>query len=233
MKEHPLTVGNNALIPGIIFGEITLAARPIIPQPPETYNSPVLGIASWGDEKGKFGVELSDAAHASKFYKCPFRAVGDRLWVKEAWGMDPNDFGYLRKDWPQFVIRREDWYSHPGNYNHWYPKFNWGWHPATTMPRWAARIFLEITGIDVIRIQTITNDAAIQCGIHKIYVRPSNVKYQVPGLTGTFADGTQGVREYWNPIDAFHELWDRDNRANYWQKNPWAWLISFKLLEVK
>ena len=94
------------------------------------------------------------------------------------------------------------------------------------MPKYAARIFLEITSIRIERVQDITAEDALAEGI----------KYELnKGIGGeTCYDDAVGERigEYrWlNPVPPFHLLWDSINkkRGYGWDMNPWNWVIEFK-----
>jgi hypothetical protein len=76
------------------------------------------------------------------------------------------------------------------------------------MPRWASRLTLEITAVRVERLKDITIEDA-----------------QAEGVTPL---GVEGDGRRWRA--SFRELWDSLNakRGYGWDKNPWAWVISFK-----
>jgi len=83
------------------------------------------------------------------------------------------------------------------------------WSSSRFMPKWAARIWLEITGIRIERVQDI--DAG---DITK---------------EGLIASSTMDLNAVW--ID----LWDSINakRGYGWHVNPWVWAISFRRLRGK
>jgi len=78
------------------------------------------------------------------------------------------------------------------------------WRPAIFMPRQASRILLEITELWVERVQDITADCAIAEGM------PEDT-----------------------PVMSFAALWNFINakRSYSWERNPWVWVIGFKLIE--
>ena len=75
--------------------------------------------------------------------RCPYGAVGDRLWVRETWGLH---YG---------VVYRATDTARPSG----------GWKPSIHMPRKFSRILLEITDVRVERLQKITHEDAVAEGI--------------------------------------------------------------------
>nr|WP_284076365.1 hypothetical protein [Herbaspirillum aquaticum] len=74
---------------------------------------------------------------------CPYGRPGDRLWVRETWGYNPDHPGM-----PWHACYRAD----PGmEYD------GIKWKPSIHMPRAACRIKLEITGVRVERLQDISD----------------------------------------------------------------------------
>jgi hypothetical protein len=96
------------------------------------------------------------------------------------------------------------------------------WRSGRFMPKWAARIRLEITGIRVERLQDITEEDAKAEGIE---------------FADTALDGRL-YRDYSckklsftsSPIESYQSLWDSINtkRGFGWTTNPWVWVIEFK-----
>lgn len=151
---------------------------------------------------------------------CPYGAPGDRLWVRETWA--PFVRGDGGDGWVELLTYRADdaevpipagkseWWRHQtkdGDYR---------WRPSIHMPRWAARITLEVTEVSVERLQEITREDAIAEGC--------------PGW-GQFDHHTLEYDcEY--PEEEFRSLWDSINAARGygWDANPWVWRIAFRRL---
>jgi len=135
--------------------------------------------------------------------RCPYGRVGDRLWVKETFKVHQRspDVVWYRADFQPF-----------GRLSQEQAKSQW-WRPARFMPRWASRITLEITGIRVERLQEITSE---DCKLEGI----------PPHQMGNV------IQEGYPVQKAFANLWDSINakRGYSWEKNPWVWVIEFKLL---
>jgi hypothetical protein len=82
--------------------------------------------------------------------------------------------------------------------------FKFKWKPSIHMPRYASRITLEITDVRVELLKAISNDDARAEGI---------------------------------PIDSeavvwsYRQIWEAINGEGSWDKNPWVWAISFKMVK--
>ncbi len=150
---------------------------------------------------------------------CPYGCVGDRLWVRETWGVGsrPTPYGDVegieyRAD-ADGLGEHEDLPLHQalvpegvclGDYAT-------GWKPSIHMPRWASRITLEITGVRVERLQSISTMDAMAEGVE---ARP---------VAGGAMSYTHGFRVLWDEINA--------KRAP-WSSNPWVWVVAFKRIDA-
>lgn len=165
--------------------------------------------------------------------KCPYGNVGDRLWVRESykrWVIDGTDT--IEDGWWSVRYRSDNniqkhcatWdccatYDSPSEAG--CSKETDGWKPSIHMPRWASRILLEITGIRVERLQHISEDDAIAEGIL---------------FNGEYELWWDYQREQWicvDPIDSYKSLICKINGPETWEKNPWVWVVEFKVIEVK
>lgn len=147
------------------------------------------------------------------FTPCPYGGIGDRLWVRENYGICWEGGGFIdpvinyRADSKQKPIMMknglmEKWrefYGRPRK-NPWDPH---KWYPSIFMPRFASRIILEITNIRVERLQDISDSDARDEGVE--------------------------LGDHWIYTQAFEELWDTLNAKTYpWSSNPWVWVVDFK-----
>ncbi|HBT3052864.1 TPA: hypothetical protein MBE97_000821 [Klebsiella aerogenes] len=182
-----------------------------------------------------------DAEHACDFWHpCPFGAVGDRIWVRETWGVVSHAFSDdgLMIDWvpdrPTTAIHEMPFgngyysgyaiYAADGD-------FTWGdddgyedgrscWKPSIHMPRAASRILLEITNVRVERLNAISEEDARAEGI--IDGGCLNCGEPEPcGCANPEPDAT----------DAFAYLWQSVYGQESWNANPWVWVISFERIE--
>lgn len=159
----------------------------------------------WWDEYNRQG---------NSWIKCPYGTVGDRLYVKEAhaiMSIEGSTVGVAYKnrlpkgktladtDGGLDLIKVDD------------ETLRWAilkadsdrWRSPLFMPKWAARLWLEITAVRVERIQQISYDD----------------------------QGAEGVRlgpECNDRLSGFIELWDSVNGVGAWKRNDWVWVLSYR-----
>ncbi len=162
-----------------------------------------------------------DEARVVQF--CPYGQPGDRLWVRETWGHDGPDLETVRR-------RLEDAIPFDNTYGPFYRATEAApdtirWRPSIHMPKWAARIWLEVTGVRVERLQDISEDDAIAEGVRRHQSWGGAISYRVDGLD------LKGYQTF-KASDAFCALWDSLNakRGYGWKVNPWVWVIKFRRL---
>ncbi|HED3851544.1 TPA: hypothetical protein R4217_000364 [Enterobacter soli] len=153
-------------------------------------------------KKDVFGV-----ADENEGYTCQFGSVGDRIWVRETFCAVPDH------DEPAGCSALL--YVADGNGP--YGK----WTPSILMPRWASRITLEIAGVRVERLQSISDeDVDAECFAGDF---PTSV---LPALF-------PGVPDDWAHLsmqECYGVLWKSIYGEESWQANPWVWVIEFKVV---
>lgn len=162
-------------------------------------------------KKDVFGV-----ADENEGYACPFGAVGDRIWVREAF-QGPLVSEELLEEYRAYPEKFENpeycEYAADGGPRPEYcdldDNLRHGWRPSIHMPRWASRITLEITGVRVERLRDLSEDDAKSEGI-----TPSS----------------GGVLPGWEYRINFRDLWMSIYGADNWEANPWVWVIEFKVV---
>ncbi|HBO8375261.1 TPA: hypothetical protein L5B58_006782, partial [Pseudomonas aeruginosa] len=137
---------------------------------------------------------------------CPYGEPGDRLWVRETWGLQVRSYGGGAGEFIVYRATNPDAIYCKSSEGREYPV---KWKPSIHMRRHSSRILLEITAVRVERLQDISNDQAIAEGID---THPM----------GFYGNGciTAG--------GAFLELWESINGDGRWADNPWVWVIEFK-----
>lgn len=146
---------------------------------------------------------------AHKVGLCPYGQPGDRLWVRETWGMRPVAAGHIDKPSKKFVIYRADGFTSA------IPE---RWRPSIHMPRWASRITLEIVSVRVERLNEISEQDAMAEGI----IGPHH-------LSSEWSCGDS--KWFSSTVKAFSNLWESINGADSWAVNPWVWVVEFKRVQ--
>lgn len=146
-------------------------------------------------------------------------AVGDRLWVREAWrcngwATDVATIFYAASEGDGYTAMCEQ-----------YPvadkrplRVTAGWRPSIHMPRWASRLSLTVTEVRVERLQDISEaDADAEC---------FGGNYPDEVLPEVFP----GDREQYGHLSmaqCYGRLWDHINGAGAWEANPWVVAYTF------
>ena len=156
-------------------------------------------------------------------------AVGDRLWVREcvaAGACAPSK----PSEWAPSFWRREQggpsnrsglWYRADGLVPEKQITWRGQWKPNIFMPRWASRLTLKVTGVQIERIRDISDDDALAEGVELAIAPTAGRDIDIDG-------------DYWpgGPKNMFRELWQRINGKRdgcSWGDNPWVAAYTFTL----
>ena len=204
MAEHPIIFTGDRPR-GIIEGRITQTRRIIKPQPISTEMCPAFIMI---DVQSPSGFSWHSDMYGTNHIKCTYGKVGDMLWVRETWqaGIEWDD--EKPSDIDPLCGGNDINYIADGKN----PTEGWGKvRPSIFMPRWAARIFLEITGMRDERVQDIDAVEAEAEGIR----RPKRL---CPDRHDEYI------------LERFQRLWDsiNANRGYAWPQNPVVKVIEFK-----
>lgn len=198
--------------------EKTQTRRLMKPQPTEEF----IHLHSWQNETALF----TNMTHAEAIrnrvvrswfpVRCPY-AVGDHLWVKEALcafrkndGKVVADYAATHTPVPYVAGAREGWYG----------QAVWQWQrnmlPSMFMPKWAARIWREVTAVRAERVQDISEADAWAEGV-----------YEYAATMG------YGIKDSDNGRLLYQLAWDSINakRGHGWGANDWVWVYDLKPLE--
>jgi hypothetical protein len=193
MAERPILF-SAPMVRAILEGRKSQTRRIVRPQPPTDHQFlQDLSLENecefeWTDRD----TDTEDLSHWPSYEKAlrPKWQPGDLLWVRETWGLQQGEgepFAVYRADWPE---------TRPG-----------GWRPSIFMPKWACRIWLDVTGVRVERLIDISHEDA-----------------RAEGCEDTADSSVRGN---------YAKLWTSINGAGSWDANPWVWVIDFKLAERK
>lgn len=219
MRERPILF-SAPMVRAILAGTKTQTRRPLSYQPtsaPEVYRAhkdraltrPVIA-ATW----------IKDGE--SHCCPCPFGVPGDRLWVREAFMHEPADYCWEASTSipirPAHTVYRADCIDDAKGA---------GWKPSIHMPRSLSRITLEVTGVRVERLHSITEADAIAEGVERVVMGEGWRRYEDPKWEAVDNMQCNSAR------DSYRSLWDHINGPSSWDSNPWVWVVSFRRLDAQ
>lgn len=213
MKERPILF-STPMVQAILAGNKTQTRRIVKPQP--IVCDDARGGHYWPSNAVQSMVHVEkelqdyDGIWRGLIDDCnPFGGVGDRLWVRETFRLYDSDecphadfpCGCPRNDTPLYKA------SHDCSDGE-------KWKPSIHMPRKAARLFLEIINIRIERLNDITSEDAKAEGFD-YSTHPSAIEmgYAIGAKTN------------------FRVTWEQIYGQNEWNKNPWVWVVEFKVIQ--
>lgn len=232
MKERGILF-NAEMVRAILDGRKTQTRRIMKPQPKTNEN----GDIWWPSNICQSMINIKEMMQDNEGVwagiagiACPYGGAGDRLWVRETFALLGNEDGVC-VGWNDNILKAgeeqaariykasceqkdgdyglwsipddADWKPHTDNH-----KYDGTWTPSIHMPRWASRITLEITDVQVERLQEASDDD------FKAEGYPLGRE-----LTGGSTDAF-----CW-----FRHLWDSVSKPDCnFESNPWVWVIEFK-----
>lgn len=202
VKERPI-IFSGPMVRAILEGRKTQTRRVIKPQPLDSWM--LHHNTDWSEyyKRTRFGLKKHLwIAHPTENEEivCSKGVPGDRLWVKETFGIP--DAPYEKKT-KELVVYRADQFPALQEANKYF------WRNVRNMPRWASRILLSITNIRVERIQDISAADAKAEGVEAFLNRDATA-------------WRAGFQIGWDEINA--------KRGFAWSMNPWCWVLEFKKL---
>lgn len=139
--ELPIIL-NAEEVRAFLDGTKTQARLPIENPPPDTDPPTDWGWHEHGGLWYAYDADCPDEGHYDA-YSCPFGKPGDRLWVRETWGVNK---GY--DSMPAWMVHVAmggdvsgciDYRANPRDEG-----WTGEWRPSASMPRWASRITLGV-----------------------------------------------------------------------------------------
>lgn len=245
MKERPILF-STPMVKALLAGTKTQTRR-IVKLPAD---HPELYVDEGGTEVFgpgpylKFPATDTQVGHGR--LRCPYGYPGDRLWVRETWGLHAfgDETGWERDSvagcsaeeiLSQYTLtRRADWGPlQEGCF----------WRPAIHMPRWASRILLEITEVRVQRLHEITEEDARAEGVTmdcdgRWWL---GVEHPIKGTPKVYPTARQAFESLWESINGERRRIEEDietgemraviDTSARWSANPWVWSLTFKRVE--
>jgi len=229
--EHPI-IFSTEMVKAIFGGRKTMTRRVVKdPRRPSRERDAFLSGSAGKPSMADLQAEAELCKDIKPNFPCPYGQVGDLLWVRESWRVE----SFMEGEAMLFSFKdgqtMEELNTDNFNYEEWYERvaiqstedaekahskqnaegiYTWDisqspcrWRPSIFMPRWASRLTLEITEVRVERLQEITTQDVWD----------------------------EGCRTQNMTILPFIDLWDSLNakRGYGWDKNPWVWVIRFKV----
>ena len=204
---------NTGMVRAILDGEKTCTRRIIKKEIPGGYKP--LGFVLYPTNDKELGNLVFGGKGANVYYAKPPYKVGDVLYVRETWNINPSwefDKNYIN------LPSKESKYIYKATND-----FNGGWKPSIHMPKEAARIFLKVTSVRAERLKDITDEGCYQEGISGTSFYDEAEHIQIAGI---------GLNDSLERT-AFSLLWNSTVREEKysWEGNPWVWIIGFKRIE--
>lgn len=229
-KEIPILF-STPMVQAILAGRKTMTRRVVKPQP-DTEHKPSLVPRSLQNEND-WGKWYWDSPEGETILKpCPYGKPGDLLWVRES----------MYQVWEEGVFYSADntpW-DCPADFA--YRSGNCA-IPSIHIPKAAARIWLEVTGVRVERLHEINPHDACNEGVE--YWNIDGEAMEGGELQADFKNYTWTERKERNPnyedrnfptfanaVDSFRTLWQSINGPGSWEANPWVWVVSFRVLST-
>ncbi|MPW16948.1 hypothetical protein GCT13_08385 [Paraburkholderia sp. CNPSo 3157] len=228
MKERPLLF-SGPMVRALLDGSKTQTRRIVKPQPDfETARNALGGDTSsttvaYDGTMGGIGLKRGNAmGYVFPNIHCPYGKPGDRLWVRETWAqpttLDPGPTVY-RADYPACV---------PAGFENVPPAEAATWKPSIHMPRAMSRLTLEVTGVRVERLQSISDTDAAAEGVESLRNEGEFWKnYQTSTASCDYLTCLSAG-------ESFRTLWDGINAARgfAWDANPFVWVIHFRRIQT-
>lgn len=210
MKKQKPILFSTEMVRAILDGRKTQTRRIVKPQPLKN----LAGNYTFG-RYNEFACGDS-GGNISSIDLCPYGKVGDLLYVRESMYLDTNEIWRYKADDAALEI---------SIFNEEKTKAlsEWVWNkkgshcPSIHMPKAAARLWLEVTDVQVERLQDIRWGQAVKEGIYEASSNGYWWDYEEKTYSADF------------PIDSFRSLWQSINaeRAS-WEANPWVWAVTFE-----
>ncbi|RKG33755.1 hypothetical protein [Acinetobacter tianfuensis] len=206
MKERPILF-SAPMVSAILEGRKTQTRRVLKEQPPLT-NKEIMPLYTMEPEPKVTEVTMHEVMEnempfpsSVSRHKCPYGKIGDRLWVRETFRLFDSD----ECPHSDFPCGCPSWGTPLYRASH--DCLDGGkWTPSIHMPRWVSRILLEITNVHVEQLQDISESDCLKEGV-----------------------GSPILRDCKKP--KFMQLWESINGTGSWNKNPWVWVVEFKIIQ--
>jgi len=227
-------LANTQVAQNILAGRQTQDRRPIKPQPVKQHGKMFINQCDrddWAFESGINGSIKTPIDHSEIIPKFAKYQVGDILYVRETMVCERELPERLYFD-VLYSADRTHIETPVGSddQTEWFMQYKQWWSrgedkvviPSIHMPKWAARIFLKVTGVRVERVKDITQADAKSEGV--ISFTDQGRVWHRNYLTGK---DFYGYGEY---RDSFQSLWESIYPGS-WERNDFVFVYEFEKYE--
>lgn len=238
MRERPILF-SAPMVRALLDGSKTQTRRPVKPQPrliTSNDGAPIWRLdlrdgfinsrdeTTWPETMTRHSVDQNGNVYPAV---SPYGASGDHLWVREEhyrfghWEPVPSGrTKHGRQKWRFVEDTKEVRFDAPVEFRkgrHHKDASTPAWHKrlARFMPRRMSRLTLEVTGVRVERLHSISEADALAEGF-------------APGVEELLG----GALATLSSQDYFKNAWCELYGYASWEANPWVWVIGFRWVEV-
>ena len=223
IKERPILF-SAPMVRAILDGRKTVTRRAVKVQPEVRMVDMIGPMLTFKNKRG--GHWLYPNAKQQIIADCPYGTPGERLWVREAFGLQVRHYGGGTGEHIVYRATNPDAIYCKSAEGRDYPV---KWKPSIHMPRHSCRILLEITDVRVERLQDISEGQAVDEGLvwegmkdGQTYWNHTDHRYPPASHQQFSVSGTDA-------ISAFRNLWK--STGGDWEANPWVWVVEFKRVQ--
>lgn len=194
----------------------------------KTQTRRILKLPRWTEREGLETLEdlpyaVARASGCLAAVRSPYGLPGDGLWGRETWA-HRADLKTLDGGPHEYLFAADT----PGGRYHHDDGTVLKWRPSIFMPRAAARIWLEVTGVRVERLHELSAADAAAEGMES-YARDLDARSsaRIGNAWARFA-----LRHGWGKSapdyrGLYAALWEKLNPGT-WDANPWVWVVTFR-----
>jgi len=175
-----------------------------------------------GGQRVGFDVGGDPFEGPSEYVDCPYGKKGDLLWTKETFTIldyweESEAVQIMYEDGSTRVVKltQPEW----DKFIKWQDKY--ARKSSLFMFKSLSRIWQQVEKVKIERVQDINEDEATAEGLQAF----DDWSY-IPG------EAVMQPEEHHSAYSQFMRLWQSLNGPESWTKNPWVWVISFKILST-
>lgn len=243
MTDRPI-IFSGPMVRALLDGRKTQTRRVLKPQPPADVTSAgVIARSNEGqtDEWTWLSGDPKDCDTWETRGEFKTRYVpGDRLWVRETWGINHYDYGgrnFIPKQRPADLD--DEHLSYLATEADAEIRDEMPYRPSIHMPRWASRLTLHVTGVKVERLQDISEDDAIaegatrkpRCyGYGNLYDGWS-MDWKEPAADYALVSASMAFGSFINELHG-GPRWSSKPGPSLWDSNPWVVAVTFRVVKA-